>query len=224
MAVQAEKSADRLIVKVTWDKSIVTGEVVQLYCVNPENGDVSNSGLSRNDGEGAVSYPLGYTGTSEITVYDNDGNADVGIITVGDDGSVETDPDAHPEHPIVLPPDTDLHPEHPIHLPPEGGTGEEGGGGERPEHPIYLPPTGIWPNPPGGEAPDQGLPGDQPRPDQGLPGEQPGPDHELPGGGEPPSIWPEPGFPSHPIVIPPVIDDDFWTGNLPPFVMPHRNR
>ena len=36
--------------------------------------------------------------------------------------SVAQDGDAHPEHPIVLPPDlppTDAHPEHPIVLPPE---------------------------------------------------------------------------------------------------------
>jgi hypothetical protein len=200
MAVEAEKSGDRLIVKVTWDKGIVTGEVVQLFCVNPDNGDVSNSGLSRNDGEGAVTYPLDYTGTTEVTVYDNDGNADVGIITVGEDGEVappEVNVPVFPTHPIVLPPDSDLKPEHPIVLPPEGGEGE---GGE-PTHPIVLPPLGIWPNPPEGSV---------------------GPEHPIAPGGEPPSIWPDPGLPSHPIVIPPDPDDDFWTGNLPPFVMPHK--
>ena len=192
MAVEATKSADRQIVKVTWDKSVVTGELVQLFCVNPDNGDVSNSGLSRNDGEGAVTYPLGYSGTSEVTVYDNDGNSDFGIITVGEDGEVvppdEVNVPTFPTHPIVLPPDTDLHPEHPIVIPPESG-------GE-PTHPIVLPPTGIWPDP--GQ-----------------------PTHPIAPGGEPPSIWPDPGLPSHPIVIPPDPDDDFWTGNLPPFVMPH---
>lgn len=209
MAVEATKSADRQIVKVTWDKEIVTGELVQLFCVNPENGDVSNSGLSRNDGEGAVTYPLGYSGTSEITVYDNDGNSDFGIVTVGEDGEIEP-PEVNvpvfPSHPIVLPPDSNLTPEHPIVLPPEGGEGE---GGE-PSHPIYLPPDGIWPNPPESTGPEHPIaPG----------GEGPGPDHELP---VPPSIWPDPGLPSHPIVIPPDPDDDFWTGNLPPFVMPHE--
>jgi len=192
MAVEAEKSGDRHIVKVTWDKGIVTGEVVQLFCVNPENGDVSNSGLSRNDGEGAVSYPLGYSGTTEITVYDNDGNADFGLVTVGDDGAVvppEPGEPPVPTHPIVLPPDSDLKPEHPIALPDP-----------HPEHPIVLPPLGIWPNPPEGSV---------------LP------EHPIAPGGEPPTIWPDPGLPSHPIVIPPDLDDDFWTGNLPPFVMPH---
>ena len=134
MAVEAQASADRQIVVVSWDKEVVSGEVVKLYCVNPENGDVSVSGLSANDGEGYVTYPVGYSGSTEITVYDNDGNADFGVVTVGDDGSVAPpDPDAHPEHPIVLPPDSDLKPEHPIALPDP-----------HPEHPIVLPPLGIW--------------------------------------------------------------------------------
>jgi len=51
MAVEAAGSSDRQIVAVTWDKGIVTGEIVQMFCVNPENGDVSNSGLSANDGQ-----------------------------------------------------------------------------------------------------------------------------------------------------------------------------
>jgi hypothetical protein len=192
MAVEATKSGDRQIVGFTWDKSIVTGEIVQLYCVNPENGDVSVSGLSKNDGEGFVTYPVGYKGKTEVTVYDNDGNADFGLISVGD-GDATTDPDAHPEHPIVLPPDTDLKPEHPIVLPPEGG------GDEHPAHPIVIPPE-VWPNPP----------------------ESTGPEHPIVivppgiwGGGNEP-------FPTPPIVIvlPPDEGDDFWTGNLPPFHHP----
>jgi hypothetical protein len=200
MAVEATKSADRQIVKVAWDKGIVTGEIVQLFCVNPDNGDVSNSGLSRNDGEGAVSYPLGYSGTSEVTVYDNDGNSDFGIITVGEEGEVEP-PEVNvpvfPTHPIVLPPDSPLEPTHPIVLPPEGTEPPV------PTHPIVLPPLGIWPSPPEGQAPIV--------------------EHPIAPGGPPPTIWPDPGIPTHPIVIPPDPDDDFWTGNLPPFVMPHED-
>jgi hypothetical protein len=66
-----------------------------------------------------------------------------------------------------------------------------------------LPPEGIWPNPPEGTAPL--------------------PEHPIAPGGPPPEIWPNPGVPTHPIVIPPDPDDDFWTGNLPPFVMPHED-
>jgi hypothetical protein len=203
MAVEATKSGDRQIVGFTWDKEIVTGEIVQLYCVNPENGDISMSGYSKNDGEGYVTYPIGYSGSTEITVYDNDGNADFGLVTVGEGGEVAPpepgDPPV-PTHPIVLPPDSDLKPEHPIVLPPEGGEG-----GEEPPvptHPIELPPE-IWPNPPEGSAPI--------------------PEHPIVI--VPPGIWGggnEP-FPTPPIVIvlpPDDSDDDFWTGNLPPFTQP----
>jgi hypothetical protein len=183
MAVEVSNSSARQVVTVTWDKEIVDGELVQLYCVNPENGDVSNSGLSVNTGEGSVSYPEGYSGTTEVTVYDNDGNADFGIITVGEDGETvppEVNVPVFPTHPIVLPPDSPLEPTHPIVLPPEGETPPTEGGGE-PTHPIVLPPLGIWP--------DEGVPT--------HPIVIPEPPPEGPG------IWPSPGLPTHPIVIPP---------------------
>lgn len=220
MAVEVSNSSARQVVTVSWDKSIVTGEVVQLYCVNPDNGDVSNSGLSANDGEGYVTYPEGYSGTTEVTVYDNDGNADFGVITVGEGGEVEP-PEVNvptfPTFPIVLPPDTDLKPEHPIVLPPEGETPPEGGEPPVPSHPIVLPPTGIWPDPPEGSVSPEHpivLPPDTiwPEPPEGsvLP--------EHPIAEPPPVIWP--GLPTHPIVTPPGLGDDFWTGNLPPFHHP----
>src|SRR4030095_5211561 len=108
-------------------------------------------GLSANDGSGQISYPAGYSGTTEVTVYDNHGNADFGIVTVGEDGEIvppEVNVPVFPEHPIVLPPDSPLEPSHPIALPDPA-----------PEHPIVLPPLGIWPQPPEGSV---------------------GPDHELP--------------------------------------------
>jgi hypothetical protein len=192
MAVEATETSDRQVVTVTWDKEVVTGEVVQLYCVNPENGDVSQSGLSANDGEGFVTYPAGYSGSSEVTVYDNDGNADFGVITVGEAAPPEVNVPVFPTHPIVLPPDSPLEPTHPIVLPPEGEIPPEEGGGE-PTHPIVLPPLGIWPTPPeGSELPTHPI---------ALP--DPHPEHPIAPGGEPPSIWPNPGLPTHPIVIPP---------------------
>ena len=151
MAVEATGVSDRQIVTVKWDKSILDGELVQLYCVNPKNSDVSNSGLSANDGSGQISYPAGYSGSTEVTVYDNHGNADFGIVTVGDDGEIvppEVNVPVFPTHPIVLPPDSPLEPTHPIELPPEGSGGE-------PTHPIELPPLGIWPDP---GHPDHELP------------------------------------------------------------------
>jgi len=155
MAVEVTDSSDRQIVTVGWDKSLLDGELVQLYCVNPDNGDISNSGLSANDGSGQISYPQGYSGTTEVTVYDNHGNADFGIVTVGDNGEiVPPDPPVYPTHPIVLPPDSPLEPTHPIVLPPDNVEPPV------PTHPIELPPLGIWPSPPEGQAPiiDNELP------------------------------------------------------------------
>jgi hypothetical protein len=95
-------------------------------------------------------------------------------------------------------------------------------GGE-PSHPIApggpppgvshpIPPT-IWPNPPGqGAGNPPGFWGGSapPYPDQGLPSQPPGiwggrppnyPDQGLPG--QPPGPSQGPGFPTHPIIIPP---------------------
>lgn len=113
--------------------------------------------------------------------------------------------DAHPEHPIVLPPGSPpgiwgganepfptppifippgfidgVHPEHPIVIPPVRPPGY-------PAHPIVLPPE-IWPNPPEGTAPH--------------------PEHPIviP----PPPVF-DPPRPAHPIVLP-----DPPTGGEPP--------
>jgi actin cytoskeleton-regulatory complex protein PAN1 len=97
-------------------------------------------------------------------------------------------------------------------------------GGE-PTHPIAPggQPPGIWPSPghpahpiaPGGQPPGYWGGAPPPYPDQGLPGRPPYPS-QGPGfptnpivlppyqpGGPPVTIWPSPGHPSHPIVIPP---------------------
>ena len=66
MAVEPVTSVDRQVVPFTWDTSVLDGEVVQFHCVNAETGGVSNSGLSKNDGNGIVSYPLGYAGITRV--------------------------------------------------------------------------------------------------------------------------------------------------------------
>jgi hypothetical protein len=93
-------------------------------------------------------------------------------------------------------------------------------GGPSVTPPIYYPPAqppGIWPSPghpahpiaPGGPPPTVSPPiYYPPYPDQGLP---PFPAHPIapggpgqpPAGGQPPGIWPSPGHPAHPIVLPP---------------------
>lgn len=89
------------------------------------------------------------------------------IVQPGEDQPMPPD-DAHPEHPIVLPPDvppdSDLIPSHPIVI-PDPGTPPTGGEGE-PSHPIVLPGDPEWPSDAHPEHPivlpplypDQGLP------------------------------------------------------------------
>lgn len=102
------------------------------------------------------------------------------------------------------------HPAHPIHNPWPGdpgfvgpGGGTWGGAGQ----PGPFPPPGTWggagqpgpfPNPPGtwGGA---GQP--FPTPPIHLPPNRPG---------EPPTIWPSPGHPAHPIVLPPDPPPQVW--------------
>lgn len=66
--------------------------------------------------------------------------------------------------------------------------------------PGGRPPLGIWG--PTDPRPGTGLPGDQPYPGQGLPGNQPYPGQGLPG--LPPYATTGPGFPTNPIVLPPI--------------------
>ena len=135
MAVEATESGTRQIVEVTWDESVVSGDAVRLHCVNPDNGDVSVSGVSQNDGRGYVTYPEGYTGSSVITVQDGSGNTDSGTIKV-DGGGAETVPPGETE---PVPPDLGIWPD-----PPEGV--------ELPTHPIVIPPDMGF-NPPPSEFP-----------------------------------------------------------------------
>jgi hypothetical protein len=103
-------------------------------------------------------------------------------------------PDVGPEHPIAPGGPGDAHPEHPIVLPPDTPTDPPSVWEPVfPTNPIVIPDPGG-----GGERPDHTLPGDLPHPDQGLPGDQPQPEHPivLP----PDAVWPgDPAHPTHPI-------------------------
>jgi hypothetical protein len=97
------------------------------------------------------------------------------------------------------------------------------GSGGVPDQGLPGQPPGIWPSPghpshpiaPGGQPPGYWGGVAPPYPDQGLPGRPPYPS-QGPGfptapimlppyvpGGPPVSIWPNPGNPAHPIVLPP---------------------
>jgi hypothetical protein len=135
MAVEAGSSDNRQVVEVTWDRDVVTGDAVQLHCMNPDNGDVSNSGISQNDGRGYVSFPPGYSGKCVITVIDGSQNEDTGTISV-DGESAETVPPTEGEDPPQIWGPNDPRPDVPIELPPW----MEAGG---PPPVIELPPD-FW--------------------------------------------------------------------------------
>jgi hypothetical protein len=113
--------------------------------------------------------------------------------------------DAHPEHPIVIPPPDlgDAHPEHPIVIPDPPKPPQEGGG--VPTHPIYFPPVPTHPiviPPEGGKPPDE----------------------------KPPTIWggSEEPFPTPPIYLPdpPAPEDKFrwvWTPMYGWVILPPAN-
>lgn len=67
-------------------------------------------------------------------------------------GPIMPPSDAHPEHPIVLPPgrpiDPGAHPEHPIVIPPTIWPDPPEGTAPHPEHPIVIPPPPDIPNAP----------------------------------------------------------------------------
>lgn len=144
MAIEVQDGATREVVTVSWDMEAINGEFVQVFCVNPDNGDKSNTGIHRNQGSATITYPEGYTGTTEITVLDNHGNTDDAVIAVSPDGAVVIDPDAHPEHPIELP-------DEPIEPSPDD---------PHVEHPIVIPPPGF--NPPDSEFPPHPEPNEPP--------------------------------------------------------------
>jgi|SRR5262245_6489399 len=120
MAVEPVTSVNRQVVPITWDVDKLDGELVRIRCTNTETLGVSETGVSKNDGTGIISYPLGYAGTTYVEVIDNHANVDSGFISVDGQGnaSVPEVPDTPPDVP-------------PIEAPPE-----EGGGDEHPAHPI----------------------------------------------------------------------------------------
>jgi hypothetical protein len=117
MTVEPADVSNRQVVPITWDQSKLDGEVVVLHCVNSETGGVSDSGVSKNDGTGVISYPVGYAGITHVTVVDNHGNTDTGFIEVDGQGNATT-PEAPDPPPDAVPPEApnpdDPHPAHPI--------------------------------------------------------------------------------------------------------------
>jgi hypothetical protein len=80
MAVEVDSS--RKAVNVKWDKNALSGETVDLRAENPTNGDVSTRDNLTNDGYAVVTYPIEYSGQSRITITDEEGMTEEGVINV----------------------------------------------------------------------------------------------------------------------------------------------
>ena len=117
MAVEPVTSVNRQVVPITWDTEKLDGELVRIRCTNTETGGVSETGATKNDGNGIISYPPGYAGTTYVEVIDNHANVDSGFVQVDGQGNAST-PEAPDPPPDAVPPEVpetdDPHPAHPI--------------------------------------------------------------------------------------------------------------
>lgn len=75
-----EVNVNRKAVEITWDKSLVQGETVNIRTEN--EGDVSGRVDLKNDGRATLTYPADFTGTTHVTVTGADGGSDEGTIEV----------------------------------------------------------------------------------------------------------------------------------------------
>ena len=78
-----EISSDRIAYVLTYDADVVRGETADLRCTNPSDlEDVSTREGFENDGNVVVSFPVGYTGETEVVVTGSEGGEDSGTIQV----------------------------------------------------------------------------------------------------------------------------------------------
>jgi Bacterial Ig domain len=75
---------ERRAVELTYDKSLVDGDTIDVRAENPEDGDVSTRDGLKNDGRFVWTYPVGFTGTSKFTVTGSDGGEDSGEVDFAD--------------------------------------------------------------------------------------------------------------------------------------------
>lgn len=78
-----EKDVTRKCVNISWDTSIVLGDKATIVATNVETGGKGGPGEQNNDGFFPLTYPIGYTGASDVTVTGSDGGEDTGTIEVG---------------------------------------------------------------------------------------------------------------------------------------------
>ena len=78
-----EVNNDRVAYVLTYDADVVKGRKADLRCTNPNNmEDVSTRDGFDNDGNVVVTFPLDYSGETEVTISGSEGGEDTGTIQV----------------------------------------------------------------------------------------------------------------------------------------------
>lgn len=78
MAVEVD--TERQAVNIKWDATALSGDEVDLRAESAD--DVSTRPRIVNDGYAVITYPADYSGTSHITITDDDGNVEEGDVSV----------------------------------------------------------------------------------------------------------------------------------------------
>ena len=82
MAVEVA-AKDHKAVPITWDVTLVEGEVVELWADNPaDETEISMKKRVMNDGSAHVAFPADYTGQCNIQIRGANDTVDEGLITV----------------------------------------------------------------------------------------------------------------------------------------------
>lgn len=78
MAVSIDSS--RKAINIAWDVDALEGEFVDLKAQNAD--DISIRSDLKNDGYAVVTFPADFVGSSSITITDENGNSESGVIEV----------------------------------------------------------------------------------------------------------------------------------------------
>lgn len=82
MAVEVA-SKDHKAVPITWDVTLVQGEVAELWADNPaDDTPLEMKKRVMNDGSAHVAFPSGYTGECNIQIKGENDSMDEGLITI----------------------------------------------------------------------------------------------------------------------------------------------
>ena len=76
-------SKDRKAVPITWDETMVQGEVVELWADNPaDDTPMEFKKKIMNDGSAHLNFPADYTGECAVEIRGENDSKDEGVITI----------------------------------------------------------------------------------------------------------------------------------------------